>query len=86
MSKIRLATNKKSCHTLLAAKLTQHDVSTILIYYMGASEISEAFLKKTRTAITEATRNCCLLGNHVARERICGPPQRDGTGIIDPRA
>jgi len=36
MSKIRLATNKKSCHTLWAAKLTQtqHDVSTILIYYL----------------------------------------------------
>jgi hypothetical protein len=86
MGKVHIASDKRACHTLWVAKLSQHDAASLLPYYMGASDLSEAFLRATLTAIVEPTRIRCTLGTHVARERLCGPPERGGLGIIDPRA
>jgi hypothetical protein len=86
MGKVHLASDKRACHTLWTAKLSLHDAASVLPYYMGASDLSEAFLNTMLTALVEATRIRCTLGTHVARERLCGPPERDGLGMVDPRA
>jgi hypothetical protein len=77
MVKVHLASDKRACHTLWTAKLSLHDAASVLPYYkldyMGASDLSEAFLNTMLTALVEATRIRCTLGTHVARERLCGP-------------
>jgi hypothetical protein len=85
-SRIDASTNKRACHTLWTAKLSLHDAASTLPYYMGASDLSEALLNTMLTTIVEATRLRCTLGTHVPRERLCGPPERDGLGMVDPRA
>ncbi|KAJ1634006.1 hypothetical protein T492DRAFT_526016 [Pavlovales sp. CCMP2436] len=86
MGKVHLASDKRAYHTLWTAKLSTHDAAPTLLNSMGASDLSEEFLKTMLTAIVEATHLCCTMGTHIARERLCGPPERGGLGLVDPRA
>jgi hypothetical protein len=53
---------------------------------MAATGFSQQFLNKARTSTVEAKRARAFIGKHVARVSLCGPTERKGLGISDPRA
>ena len=59
---------------------------TVLPYYMHATGLTQGFLGKALTAITEPLRRGAALNKCVARINMCGTHERKGLGIIDPHA
>ena len=53
MPQVSLAAGHHACHTLWVAALSLHDVCSVLPYYMHATGLTQGFLGKALTAITE---------------------------------